>query len=493
MIAERTRLEAELAELGLVPMRAPGAPAKRLGRVPRGIDQEREFEAEMAEETAPATERELRKNDSDRAARLNRQNASEMGWGTHRDGILRLLGLTAAADDHTFAQAVARWQASQQGLTVDGILGHSTWALMSTAIDVDALPSAEKDAILSNIARILQQLMRKFKASDVKGLQDRRRRLKEEFESVPTPYVMRLYSRLKAPRKEDSLARAFHRRLATATRDEMIVVLGRRFFREYELRFNILRDRFSVENNPHMTRSDKDKRKKDINDLIGDVANSPGILWRRLLTRQDAALEGLVPASLPSLPASVRDAARRISDAQLDLFREWFPDGKGEVDFTPFQRVFEQFANGQLRDPSVRDHPGLTEPGSGVFFLFAEFAFLCVDSGLSPSIWTQALRTFVKMQEIFMHVYRENPKSPPPVDARLPSLGPEFRDVALEESNGRGFHFRNFRQLGSSVGVGRGQSDLRRKMALRTKYDRMSVDELKAAARDNLVRALRMP
>jgi hypothetical protein len=41
MIAERTRLEVELADLGLTPMPARG---RRLDPVPRGIDQSREFE-----------------------------------------------------------------------------------------------------------------------------------------------------------------------------------------------------------------------------------------------------------------------------------------------------------------------------------------------------------------------------------------------------------------------------------------------------------------
>ena len=51
MAAERTRLEAELADLGLARTSAPGARARRLGPAPRGIDQSREFEAEPAAET----------------------------------------------------------------------------------------------------------------------------------------------------------------------------------------------------------------------------------------------------------------------------------------------------------------------------------------------------------------------------------------------------------------------------------------------------------
>jgi hypothetical protein len=302
---------------------------------------------------------------------------------------------------------------------------------------------------------------------------------------------MELYDQL--DRTDDPLAQLFHGKLHTATRKELVAILGRRFFKEYELRFNTLDDRFSIDSNPDPT-LDKARRKKDVNDLVGDVGVTPGILWRRLLTRVDAALENRVPTSteLPALPSTLRDTVKRLSDAQLELFREWFPDGKGGINFPPFQRVFEQFTNGELRDPSVTGHLGFAEPGTGAFFLFAEFAFLCIELNFDKSDWEQTLRTFIKIQEIFMHVYRENPKSPPPpVGARLPS-GLERRDVAAV-INGRGFHFANFKQVGSSVTVGKGQSDLRRKLELRAKYDRMDMSTLKKAARDNLWRALRMP
>ena len=46
--------------------------------------------------------------------------------------------------------------------------------------------------------------------------------------------------------------------------------------------------------------------------------------------------------------------------------------------------------------------------------------------------------------------------------------------------------------FGSSVAAGKGQSDLKRKKALRAKYDGMDVARLKEAARDNLRRALLM-
>jgi hypothetical protein len=253
----------------------------------------------------------------------------------------------------------------------------------------------------------------------------------------------------------------------------------RNFFKEYELSFNPDRVKFGVGNNPRMTQSEKEERKRDVMILIAPLRGRFGV-------RAAAALHGQVPAGFPALTQPVKTIVQKFSSLQFNLFRKWFPAGNG-IHFFSVQHCFEQFANGELRDPSEIGHPGLFEPDSAAYFLFAEFAFLCLELGHKKSFWEPALRTFVKTQEIFMHVYREHPKSPPPpVDDPLPPLGGSPRDLGL-------FDFRNFKQLGSSVTIGEGQSDLKRKMALRAKYDRMGESALKVAARDNLRRAQLMP
>ena len=65
--------------------------------------------------------------------------------------------------------------------------------------------------------------------------------------------------------------------------------------------------------------------------------------------------------------------------------------------------------------------------------------------------------------------------------------------VPPQKANDPGFDFSFFKAIGRSVTVGKGQSDFQRKVALRSTYDAMGVSALKAAARDNLLRALRMP
>ena len=65
-----------------------------------------------------------------RARPRNRHWAEALGWGTHIDRIVRLLGFTTyTPTERMFAEGVARWQRSHGG-SVDGILGPNTWRAM---------------------------------------------------------------------------------------------------------------------------------------------------------------------------------------------------------------------------------------------------------------------------------------------------------------------------------------------------------------------------
>jgi hypothetical protein len=246
------------------------------------------------------------------------------------------------------------------------------------------------------------------------------------------------------------------------------------FLKEYELTFNPDEGlRFGVVNNPNLSRQEKDERRREVSLFVPPMQ-------ARLIRRAEAALQNAIP-TFPALPTPLKNIALKFSTLQFNLFRKWFPAGNG-VNFFSVQDCFEQFANGELRDPSVKDHPGLYEPDSAAYFLFAEFAFLCLELGRLSSFWEKALRPFVKTQEIFMHIYRESPKSPPPAVNAPVSLRSTPRNLSI-------FLFSNFKQIGPLPSGGEGQSDLKRKLALREKYDRMGVNELKVAARDNLRRA----
>lgn len=366
--------------------------------------------------------------------------------------------------------------------------------LSSCPVDLTAAPTDQ--ALFDRIrAAIDGELRLTFTSSTHPGLFLRRQRLKALFGAMPPRLASTLRRELE--QAQTVFARLFWHRLHPATARELLGVLCRPFFKEYELRFNPVPDTFSVDNNGSMNAAAKTLRKQDVNGLIGDAHSSPGLLWKRLLARVDAALETTpaIPSSLAMPGAAARAAIVRLSDAQLALFCESFPDGQGGIDFASFQSCFERFANGELRDPSLPGHRGFLEPNGGNYFLFAEFAFLCVELTIDEQLWTQGLRTFVKTQEIFMHVYRERATSPaPPVNLPVPSGPAERRDILPVDAPGKpGFDFTSFKPIDRAITVGQGQSDFHRKMRLRAKYDGMSVDALKTAARDNLVRAIRMP
>jgi peptidoglycan hydrolase-like protein with peptidoglycan-binding domain len=246
----------------------------------------------------------------------------------------------------------------------------------------------------------------------------------------------------------------------------IIIDIALAFYKEYELRFNPNRV-FGIPTNRKLTKKQRTDRIKDVNDIVDE-----------LVLRRDRRAAFALASRIPppnKVSAALKPAAIRLSQAQLDLFREFF-GGAGGINFKSFQFSFELFANGQLRDSARTD--GFGEPDGGFYFLFAEFAFLCIDSGIDKADWEKALRTFVKTQEIFMHIYRPAPHpKPPPVNTPLPR-GPKRRE--LDD-----FAFSNFNAAG--------QSDISRKKKLRAKYDKMSVGALKRATRDNLRRALRMP
>ena len=349
--------------------------------------------------------------------------------------------------------------------------------------------AAKSDEDLDQRVRTAVQceLALRFATPTDPGLHQRRLRLRSLFKLFPAARASALRRELED--NQSSLAQEFWSRLHPATSRELLVVLSHEFFRQYELRFNPSDDPFSVGKNANMDAQQKQERTDDITLLMGDPQSAPGILWQRALARKTAALDGNTLAAVGALPALTEAAVKRLSTAQLELFRESFPQGASGIDFVSFQRVFERFANGELRDPSV--YPGFAEPNGGAVFLFAEFAFLCVERGIDADPWRQALRTFLKTQEIFMHVYRERPPLvPPPVGAPLPTGSP-VRTIEGITPARVGFVSSNFAPLGGAITVGRGQSNLGRKRALRAKYDGMELPALQQAARDNLIRAIR--
>lgn len=255
------------------------------------------------------------------------------------------------------------------------------------------------------------------------------------------------------------------------------------FLAQYDLRFMPGDPVYGIDAHPNI--SDKQQRSDDVNAVVA-------LLLTRRDLRASEALAGNVPAPNPLAPGALRDSVLRLSVGQLSMFREYFSDGAGGIDFEAIDRCFMRFANGELRSPRASEQVlGVGEPNGGYFFLFAEFALLCIDSGIETALWTRALRSFAAAQEVFMHVYRPAPTSPPPmVGAAVPACPP---GAATPRRSVDAYDNGNFKSLGASATVGAGQSDAARKSALRARYQAVDLAGLKHLIRANLQRAQCMP
>jgi hypothetical protein len=130
--------------------------------------------------------------------------------------------------------------------------------------------------------------------------------------------------------------------------------------------------------------------------MVGGPTGPAGPLLRRRDAKASAALSGSPsPADAADrgrFPVD-RGIVRNLSDAQLALYRQCFPDGSGGINFPAFQRCFEQFSNGELRSSSpTLQKKGVREPNGGFYFLFAELRFCASIRELAP---TSGLKHFV--------------------------------------------------------------------------------------------------
>jgi hypothetical protein len=135
-------------------------------------------------------------------------------------------------------------------------------------------------------------------------------------------------------------------------------------------------------------------------------------LLERLL-RQRAALEkqgdSASASDLIGEPSpGVVEAARWVSRALLHSL--------DMGDLSKSAMAIERFAAGMLRtelhlqlpDGTIEKQPGLwtTQPSSGAFFLFAEFAYLAIHCGIQTDTWLKLARAMTYSQHMFMACYR---------------------------------------------------------------------------------------
>ena len=239
-------------------------------------------------------------------------------------------------------------------------------------------------------------------------------------------------------------------------------VLWREFFKEYDLR-SLPDD--PVHGIPANTKLDAAQKAQRRTDVLAMVGAGPDRLVARRSKRAAEALAGRIMPPTP-VPAALKPAVERLSKMQLDLFERVLPERRW--------RHQSRSVPGRVRAvrqravaPAGREPDHIGEPRGDFYFLFAEFAFACVDSGIKKDEWEPLLRTFVKTQEIFIHVYRPAPGGgaafPLPPSVWGAAGAPPAPGAARRSLDGA-FDFTNFNP--------RGQSNATRKAALRKKYRR---------------------
>jgi hypothetical protein len=260
--------------------------------------------------------------------------------------------------------------------------------------------------------------------------------------------------------------------------------------------------------------ADLDQQSFD-HDVIGMYANpaiskklceerTDNLFWvfQELNWRLDKRAElALALKSMPLQPTPVspggvgvtRKGMIDLSDMQVKLFKKYYPDARG---FAPdsLMSCMLKFANGQLRSPHSewekppnegRKNFGVGEPDGNHVFMFAEFSLLCIDWKLPDAgLWERALPAMVAAQEVFIHVYRKNPKPrDPEFDSALPN-NPVAKPTHLLTD----FAAANFVQTGSQT-TGQGQSSEDRLTRIASKYRGMTTDQLRDQMKWNLLRA----
>src|SRR5215210_3739399 len=150
--------------------------------------------------------------------------------------------------------------------------------------------------------------------------------------------------------------------------------------------------------NPDIPEEEKIRRRSII------VQTAP-ILSRRVIERARIAGTGGTPDSGELPQVSDHSWVEYLSELQLNIMRQYLPDGYQEIDVTACREAFEMFTNGELR-VEVVDGVWNSEPDSAFEFSFAEFAIVAIENGVHVGEWSSLLNALVMSQEIFAQVYR---------------------------------------------------------------------------------------
>lgn len=143
-----------------------------------------------------------------------------------------------------------------------------------------------------------------------------------------------------------------------------------------------------------MHRDDADQRRLAVRSIGNELRTR---IQMRCLGLDES--RGIFPSLEDRLFEHLKSKSRTISWLFLDLIDRYFG-----VSIHPFEQAFTWFANGDLR-LVLPSSVVTTQPSSGNFFLFGEFALMAHDYGIEPERWWKLANVMVRSQRVFACVY----------------------------------------------------------------------------------------
>src|SRR5262245_19960315 len=156
-------------------------------------------------------------------------------------------------------------------------------------------------------------------------------------------------------------------------------------------------------------------------------------LWDRISHRQRDPAHGFSRLAYPGA-AVVAEDVRFVSDLLLRLLHQHIGNRFGLLDLDGVHEAFEMFANGELRLP-LPSQVVTTQPSSGLFFFFGEFALLAAECGIQEKLWTRIASAMIGAQRIYCRVYppRSGATDPTLFDYLPENHAPEMAFTASEK------------------------------------------------------------
>jgi hypothetical protein len=180
----------------------------------------------------------------------------------------------------------------------------------------------------------------------------------------------------------------------------------------------------------------------------------------RLITRRGLCTDCI--KSCPAWPApplpGLTGAVTAVSQEMLKRMHDYLGNPTTSAGLTAIEKAFEEFANGELRVriKVKKTTYWTTQPSSALYFLFAEFAFLACEAGVSAPAWENLANVLVRTQPTYCNAYK-----PPSATASPPFFGEYAACNYCANKPLESAHFENLRADYAGLSL----DDLRRRAA----------------------------